>query len=149
MTEYTRGTPSLVTGSMYISGTETISLTTANTPLVVKPFVEGVSRGTTLDGTNGTITILTTGLYKISITVSLNASKIATLHGHLLIDSTHSVEIEFERGVSASGAIGNAGADGILSLTAGSVLGTCIESTATNTDVNFVHAQFSVIGLGP
>ena len=135
-------------GHLYISGAETVALTTANVGLPVKPYTEGLAKNMTLDGTNGTITVSTGGQYRIEIGGSLNADKNATLHGDVHINGVHQESIEFERAVSAAGAIGDASAWGILQLTAGDVITYEIDSTFLNTTVTFAHAQLTVERLG-
>ncbi len=136
------------TGNLYISGSVAVALGAADTPLVIKPFVEKISRGTILDGTNGTITIEHQGQYLVIMGASFSADKNAVLHSDIDINGAHQASIEWEREVSAGGFVGDAGGIGLLDLNGGDVITNNIESSFLNTTVTFNHAHFVVTFLG-
>ena len=127
---------------------KTVDGTTAQTGITATPVklttfaVNGTANGLTPDHTNDQITIDVDGVYFVECDVSFSGSSNSTFELHLRVDAVEKDE-GFHRKIGSGGDTGSAGFHGIVSLVAGEVLTTYIESTDGGTSVTPSDAVFS------
>lgn len=118
----------------------------------VKPLVDGHKTGGSyvdLSNVNGKIIIggSGSGTYSVSLNVSFSASKVCTLHFHIIIDGVEQDKAAFERYVRNPGDIGSGSGGGMFTLSSGNELCATVNSSVNNTNVTINHFNFNIVRI--
>lgn len=140
-------------GELYThDGGMTVSLPTANAPVVSTGWTAGLATGSphvVLDAANGTITIGDKGggLYKIKGNASFSSSKAnIVIHAYITVNGTKQDNIALRRNIQTVNAVGNANTqDGLVVLIPGDVVRFVFESDANTTTVSIDHGGFTIV----
>lgn len=96
------------------------------------------------DAANAKVTILRSGNYRVSFSISAGSSKVAKLHADVFVNGVERKQIAAERDISTVGQVGNFGGTGNLFLKAGDVVYLRFESDTNATVITFEHLSFNV-----
>lgn len=119
----------------------------AGTPEVVTGLLLQKKINIDVDATAAEFTILSEGTYKCHMTASLSADKTCTLHGEFLLNGVPILNAFFERGVSASGAVGDVATKGSVDVVSGDIITFAFDSTQANTTVTLNHYNIDITGI--
>jgi hypothetical protein len=131
----------------YSSGVSVVC-TSANVYYQVANLVQG--HWTAVDGdllpaaATASFTVLRTGCYTISFSVSASSNKVAKLHADVFVNGVEEKQIAAERDISTVGQVGNFGASGNRMLQAGDIVTIKIESDTNATIVTFEHLNIHI-----
>ena len=123
---------------------ESINMTTPGTFYSATNLSEGVEYETTLNGTNGTITINRLGIYDIAAQVSFTGMSGATIDCHIFVDGVKVDKLGFTRTISSGSAYGSASICGKYEFSGTEVVTIRAESDMPSTWISIDQLNLSV-----
>jgi hypothetical protein len=123
------------------SGTLDISTTTALTNVI--GVVAGIAKGTTLNATNGSITIINPGSYKIESSMSVTSNGAETYHWITGVNGAAESKCHANRKIATPTDVGSASFTCIVALDAGDVVTLMVRSLANDT-CEFEHFNLNI-----
>jgi len=147
MPQVNNGKPSY--GEMFVNDA-TLELPLQDTPVSVGNIATGTmatvfTRNISANAGTAEFTIKIAGWYKCHMTASLNANKLNTLHGDFRLEGSPFTNAIFERGLSASGQVGDVSAKGSVYAMPGEVINFTFETNvATAPTLNLQHFNMDI-----
>ena len=123
---------------------KTHTVTTAGTFYDINALTGGESNDTTLSAANGTITVLTTGKYKVNVAGSFCGTPSAMFHFHAFVGSVEQGKIGAFVQKNSNGDFSNIELTGILNLTANDIVKLRFTALQDGAYVSFQYLNFNL-----